>query len=228
MDPGSPLRSGRGDAEGKPGGNLHESQTGAAEISCPAASSRGIENKEENSVLSNRSNRAFPRSSSPLAVRVCRCLQTFATSDLPIGRWVTCTLFRLAASRPARLTRQDRNVCGGPRFSRDYTGPEFDPGCHADEAEKAICAAAVEADSYRLTGNTRLPARFPEEQNSSRDEEGSALALSFRVPFTAQTVRLQNGVPVSRHVCRQSLWDRVRHFHKGGFPARRSDRRERR
>ncbi len=32
MDPGSPLRSGRGDAEGKPGGNLHESQTGAAGI----------------------------------------------------------------------------------------------------------------------------------------------------------------------------------------------------
>ncbi len=32
MDPGSPLRSGRGDAEGKPGGILHESQTAAAGI----------------------------------------------------------------------------------------------------------------------------------------------------------------------------------------------------
>ena len=35
MDPGSPLRSGRGDAEGKPGGILHESQTGAAGITRP-------------------------------------------------------------------------------------------------------------------------------------------------------------------------------------------------
>lgn len=195
------------------------------DIKCPAVSNQGVENKEEISVLSNRSNRAFSHGSSASAAMAGRSFQTAAISDLLIGESVVYTLLRFAASRPGCLKRQDRSVrdpCRSvhrnrypsllglsgwfpirpaqrSRLASDCSDPEFGQGRRADGTDKSHVTVAVTAVAHRLTGKTRLPARCPEEQRSSREQEGAPWTPSIRPLFSARMVGSRNGVPLLRH-----------------------------
>ena len=117
MDPGSPLRSGRGDAEGKPGGNLHESQTGAAGINLLQA----VETAAGDAEAASRPGRItirFTRTEADIAARVEMARRAYEEMDdrLPFDGALVRRLFERKLGRPDQCLLQaelDSRLVGG-------------------------------------------------------------------------------------------------------------------